>query len=189
MKSRLVTLVAALATLFAGAAPATARQADPEPWAMAPCATASLSETELDEDGAWFVVFGGATQCAPVVSQGGFRIASYSADKTTGTAAGYNIRLFRSAEPGATRGFGAAVLPRASVGEYGVCVLTGDNVRTVCSLVTITKNGSNFPTVRTQALNPDAPLVAKDVVAGGYTGSVYPPVRPGGPVGVCATCF
>jgi hypothetical protein len=156
---------------------------------MAPCATAGLSEIELDSDGGWFVIFGGAEQCAPVVSRGGFRLASYSAGGATGTAAGYNVRLFASAEPGAVRGFGAAILPRAATGEYGVCVLTGDDSRTVCARVTITKTSSGFPRTTLEPLDPDAPLVAKQIVVGTYTGTVYPPVRPGSPVGACATCF
>jgi hypothetical protein len=111
------------------------------------------------------------------------------ADGSTGTAAGYNVRLFPSEEPGAVRGFGAAVLPRAAIGEYGVCVLAGDNSRTACARVSITRTSSHFPHITLEPLKPDVPLVAKPVNASAYTGTVYPPVRPRRPGGVCATSF
>ncbi|MEV6596807.1 hypothetical protein AB0M36_08085 [Actinoplanes sp. NPDC051346] len=192
-RHRAVTIAAALATLFPGAVPAAAqpaaRQAEPVPWAMAPCATAHLSETELDPDGSWFVTFGGAVQCVPVVSGGGIRLATYPAGESTGTAPGYNVRLFPSADPGASRAFGAATMPRRATGEYGVCVLAGDDSRISCARVTISKDSSGVPRAATEPLDPDAPLVTKQVVAGTYTGTVHPPTRPGNPVGVCGTCF
>jgi hypothetical protein len=177
----------ALATLSTVSAPAAAAPAalGAVPWSMAPCATAVLAETDPDPGGRWMVISGAAVQCAPVVSGGGIRLAVYPAGGATGTAAGYNVRLFPSAEPGATRPFGAAIA-RQVAGEYGVCVLAGEDVRITCVRVTVSAGGASATTV---PLDPGDPLVLKPIVAGTYTGTVQPPVRPGEPVGNCGTCF
>ncbi|MEU4626890.1 hypothetical protein AB0G04_43820 [Actinoplanes sp. NPDC023801] len=158
-------------------------------WTMAPCATARLYDTELDSNQRWLVISGSGVQCAPAVSDGGIRLAVYPAGQSTGTAAGYNVRLFPSTDPGATRGFGAAIA-RPVAGEYGVCVLAGDNVRITCARVTVSRLAPRRLNILMQTLEPSDPLVVKPVEAGTYTGTVLPPVRPGEPgSGVCGSCF
>ncbi|HEU5108094.1 MAG TPA: hypothetical protein VFT95_06010, partial [Micromonosporaceae bacterium] len=115
------------------------------------------------------------------------RIATYRPGRATGDAPGYNVRLFPSAAVGTVRLFGAAVVP-STPGEYGVCVLAGADDRVHCGLVTVTKQaGSTVPRAVLWPLPTDAPLVARDVVAGTFTGEIGPP--PGDFGGNCGTCF
>lgn len=186
---RAVATVAALTTLSTAALPAAAASAAAVPWTMAPCATAVLDETTLDTNGGWLVMNGTAVQCAPVAGDGGVRLAVYPAGAATGTAAGYNVRLFRSAEPGAVRSFGAAVA-KPVTGDYGVCVLAGAEERITCVRLFVLRTQSpNRLSVTWQPLDPADPLVAKPVDAYTYTGSVFPPVNGDPTGGVCGTCF
>lgn len=187
---------AATAVLVAGAvlasAPASAAPGHPAhsstaiPWNQAPCATATLSEAQWDDGGRLFVLNGAATQCDPTVGGGGFAVATYRADQPTGSAPGYNIRLFPSDAPGAVRPFGVAI--PSTAGDHAVCVVIADNQRVTCATVTISTGTGGRSAVLTP-LAADAPLVAKNVDIGTYTGAVGPPRRPGNTNPTCGTCF
>ncbi|MGN9908869.1 hypothetical protein ACTMTJ_15105 [Phytohabitans sp. LJ34] len=184
---RATLLTAALTTAATLAAAAPAHAADPIAWNMAPCATAILSEAQWDQGARMFVVNGVATQCAPVASSGGVRIATYKPTAASASAPGYNVRLFPDATPGATRPFGVAAVP-PTVGEYGVCVLAGAQERVVCALVTVSSYQGRL-VAPMSPLPVDAPLVDKPVVTTPYTGALAPPAKDGGPGGTCGTCF
>lgn len=185
LRATLVAVALAAATLGT-ATPAVAR--DLIQWNMAPCATAVLSEAEWDHGARMFVVNGAATQCEPVVSSGGVRIATYLPGAATGAAPGHNVRLFPDATPGAVRIFGAAAVP-STPGDYGVCVLAGDQRRVSCAAVRVSATAGR-PVASVEPIAPDAPLVDKPVVTSPYTGAVAPPPpAKDGPGGTCGTCF
>jgi hypothetical protein len=188
IQRRAAVLAATSISMFVAAVPAGHASAAPVPWTMAPCATADLFESEVDGNGGWVVVTGTAVQCAPAVSGGGVRIAVYPADRAVGIASGYNVRLFPSAEPGADRVFTAAVA-KPVAGEYGVCVLAGDDQRIACALISVTRPVPTRISVTMRPLTPADPLVVKPVSVSPYTGTVMPPAYgdPGG--GVCGSCF
>lgn len=165
------------------AAPAPA-QAAPL-WSMAECVEADLRTAQQDTESEWLVLSGTGTACVPVSSTDGFRIATYRPGEPTGVGKGYNIRLFDRAYTGQrpARDFAAAI-GRAEPGEYGVCLLAGDNERVGCGLITVVED-EKVVTVTLTPLPVDAPLVAKAVVTSPYTGRSNPPVTGG----VCATCF
>lgn len=178
-------VVAAITGLLLGTA-ATAR-AGTIPWAMAPCATVDALEIGSEHYRGYYVLQGRVSQCGPTVADGGFRLATYAADKPTGDAPGYNVRLFGSAAVGAVRPFGAAAVP-LTPGEYGVCVLAGQDERIGCYRFVVSGSGvSILPT----ELSPDAPLVNKAVVTSPYTGALRPPaaIKDGGTDPACGTCF
>ncbi|MEJ3742647.1 hypothetical protein WEI85_05050 [Actinomycetes bacterium KLBMP 9797] len=174
--------VAALTATLAGPAPALA---DPVPWTMAPCATATLGNAVRDRSVAWFVISGEAVQCAPAVAGGGVRIAVYPAGGETGYSQGFNVRLFDFADVGVSREFGAAVVG-TSPGEDGVCVLAGEHSRIACVRVTVAEDRT---TARTERIDVNDPLVAKELHRlEPYAGSVYPPDGKGMDP-TCGTCF
>ena len=85
MKRLVVVALALLAVLV----PATAYADDwvSLPFNEAPCMEQmSLSEVEWDDGGRLLVLNGAAVQCAPVVADGGFRIANYEPGESTGSA-------------------------------------------------------------------------------------------------------
>jgi hypothetical protein len=176
-----VIFLAALTAVLPGPAPASA--AEPVPWTMTPCATAFLGRVARDTGVPWFVIFGEATRCAPGVVGEGVRLAVYKAGKETGYSAGYHVRLFDTAD--VPREFGVAIV-QPIPGEYGVCVLAGEHSRVTCVRVTIGEDGR---TAVSERIDPDDPLVAKELgTAAPYQGSVYPPESKGtNPT--CATCF
>lgn len=151
----------------------------------APCLVPSLTGAGPDSSSRWLVLDGSVTQCAPIVVNGGFRIATYKPDESSGRSPSYNARLFDKPDVGEVKAFAAAIAIVAA-GDYGVCVLGAGLQRVACGLVTvrITESGVNTE------LNPlpvGSSLVDKPVVADPYDGTVRPP---GGNIGGhCATCF
>lgn len=184
---RRVLAASIAATLLTTAAPA---QADPVPWAMAPCVTMSSMEPASKHYSTYIVLEGFAVQCDPVVENGGFRLATYSSAAPTGDAPGYNVRLFPSATVGAVRHFGATAVP-ATVGEYGVCVLAGQLERVACYWVRVASTTAGDLNVVAVPLATDASLVDKDVVTTPYTGTILPPPPKSPPKTnpACGTCF
>lgn len=187
MKRLLTALVATIVALVSTGTPAAA---DPIQWSYAPCIQPYFSEFNWDTSGRLLVLDGGAAQCGPTMDRGGFRLATYHADDATGSAPGYNVRLFGSSVEGTYRNFGAVVVPHNVADRYGVCFLAGDEQRVMCGLVTV------YPATATRRasagiapLAVDDPLVAKPVVATAFTGPLAPPGNPHGPVGNCGTCF
>jgi hypothetical protein len=184
---RLATVALIAGVLLTAAGPA---QADTVTWSMAPCVTGVDMEPSPRNYAGYVVLEGAATQCGPVTDNGGFRIAAYPANATTGTAPGYNTRLFRSTVVGESRSFGVAALPMIS-GEYGVCVLAGQDQRLGCYRAVVTTGGGDATAVL-RPLATDAALVAKEVVMTPYTGAIIPPRAPGksNPTNpACGTCF
>ena len=181
MKRLAGALVAAL--ILALPAPAAA---DPVPaWTMAACVEADLTGAQPDTSGNWLVVSGVGTACAPAGSNQGFRIATYLPGQATGTAEGYNVRLFDRAYPGQrpARWFTVAVAP-PEPGRYGVCLLAGDNEPAGCAVVTAAATGKEL-SVMMAPLPVDDPLFAKGVGARPYSGKSGPPLTGG----VCSSCF
>jgi hypothetical protein len=176
------------AILLACAEPARAADSGAVPWTMAPCVTVEAMRPYPMENWQYNILEGSVAQCDPVVEDGGFRIATYSADEETGTAPGYNVRLFASATPGEVRDFAVAALP-VTEGEYGVCVLSGSDERFGCFRVEVSYGETTFIDV-VSPLATDDPLVDKDVVTSPFTGALGPQ-RPGGvgPRPACGTCF
>ena len=173
--------------LLAGSA-APARAADSVDWTMAPCVTVEGMQPGFMLNWLYNMVEGAVAQCGPVVEAGGFRIATYSPDEATGFAPGYNVRLFDSTEVGEVRYFGAAALP-AEEGEFGLCVLAGDNERVGCYRAEVTFGESTYEDVLSP-LPTDDPLVDKDVVTSPYTGARGPTRGvETGPRPACGTCF
>jgi hypothetical protein len=192
---RLATFAAAVLLLLLGA-PAPA-QADAIEWNMAPCVEPRLGGFHWDHTGKVLVLRGTGTECPPAVEHGGFALATYRPGGETGSAPGYNIRLFETAGGGDTltfdeypvfRDFGAVVVPNRE-GEYGVCMLAGADERIQCVLATVARDSSGNWVGTTEPLATDAPLVDRVARIGEYTGAVRPPVKEGGPVGNCGTCF
>jgi hypothetical protein len=188
MSTRRAALVAAvLAATLLAAAPA---EAVPAPWTSAPCVAGELSEPEWDSGGQRYVIIGVATQCAPVVANGGFRIVTYRPDVAVGDAPGYNARRFPSATPGAMVIFGAAALPPRTAGNYGICLVAGENHRISCVSITVPVAPNPSVTVAAWPISTDAPLVAKDFNAGPYDTNPIPPRGSGGGIiNTCGTCF
>jgi hypothetical protein len=186
--SVLAALAAAVLALTAPAGPALAR-ADAGP-AMAPCVVPSFETVQRDDLAPWLVLFGGATDCPPRITNAGFRIATYYPDRALGDAPGYNIRRLYPVLSGAGADslFGTAVAP-ATPGVYGVCLLAAGNRRVACGLITATA-GTPALTVTFAPLPVDDPLVSRDVVTTPWTGDVAPPGGGGHhPGNSCGTCF
>ncbi len=116
------------------------------------------------------------------VAGSGIRVAVYRPDMTVGESTGYQVRLFKNAEP---RRFGVAVI-KPEPGEYGVCVLAGEMSRIACTRVVIAANRN---TATSTLLDIDDPLVTKEVDAAPYSGDIYPPPPKGAPTPTCGTCF
>ncbi|RSM55650.1 hypothetical protein DMB66_35675 [Actinoplanes sp. ATCC 53533] len=164
--------------LLTAAGPA---QADTVTWKLAPCVTAAQMEPSPSEYSGYVVLEGSATQCGPVIASGGFAIADYAANATTGTVRGHNVRFFRSTVVGEVLPFRVAALP-LTPGEYGVCVLAGRNQRVRCSHVVVTTDSGDVTAV-VRPLATDAPLVNKEVVKPLYIPGIEDP-NP-----ACGTCF
>lgn len=177
-----------LTGLMLAASAAPARAADPVPWTMAPCVTVETMQSGPMLNWLYNVVEGTVAQCGPVVEGGGFRVATYRADQATGTAPGYNVRLFASTEIGAVSHFGMAALPTEE-GEFGLCVLAGDNERVGCFRAVValgewTYEDTLFP------LSTQDPLVDRPVVTSPYTGARGPSRGVSvGPRPACGSCF
>ena len=173
--------------LLAGSA-APARAADPADWTMAPCVTVVDMQPGLDQSRLYNVVEGAVAQCGPVVEAGGFRLATYRPDGATGYAPGYNVRLFASTDVGEVRDFGAAALPTEE-GEFGLCVLAGDNERVGCYRAEVTFGESTYEDVLSP-LPTDDPLVDKDAITSPYTGASGPTRgEENSAWPACGTCF
>jgi hypothetical protein len=159
------------------------------PWNYATCFQPFFSEFNWDSPGRLLVLSGGATQCGPTVPGGGFRIATYRPDTASGSAPGWNVRLFPDDSEGTMRLFGAVVVPNTP-GQYGVCVLGSDQERVMCGLATVApRTRTQPPSALIVPLAPDDPLVAKSVVTSPYIGQLGPPNQNGDPGANCGTCF
>jgi len=190
---RMVAVVSALLVLLTPTAARAAQNAtsDPSeiPWTYAPCVQPFFSEFNWDSSGRLLVLSGGATQCGPTVANGGFRIATYRPDTASGSAPGWNVRLFPNDAEGTTRLFGAVVVPNTP-GQYGVCVLGSDQKRVMCGLATVApRTRTEPPSALIVPMAPDDPLVAKGVMTSPYTGQLGPPNQNGDPGANCGTCF
>jgi hypothetical protein len=173
------------AMVLAGSA-APARAADPVRWRMAPCVT--LLAMRPTPEALYNTVEGWVSQCRPVVRAGGFRIATYRADQATGTAPGYNVRLFDSTRVGKVSHFGVDALPQDE-GVFGICVLAGHNERVACLSAVIVRGAEGYEDTLSP-LDTDDPLVDKAVVTTPYTGARAPNrgVVIGG-LPACGSCF
>lgn len=173
--------------LLAGSA-APARGAGPVDWTMAPCVTVEAMQPGFMLNWLYNMVEGTVSQCGPVAEAGGFRIATYYPDQATGFAPGYNVRLFASTAVGEVSHFGMAALPTEE-GEFGLCVLAGDNERVGCYRAVVTEGEWTYEDVL-YPLATDDPLVDKDVVTSAYTGARGPTRGvDNGPRPACGTCF
>ncbi|GIE99186.1 hypothetical protein [Paractinoplanes rishiriensis] len=191
--SRFRRAAAAVVVLLTGvlAAP-TAAQATTLPWNSAPCITGGLYDIVTDTHQNWYVVRGSATQCAPTVEYGGFRVVVYKENAARGFSAGWNARQFPSAEPGESVWFGAAALQRKA-GNYGLCLVAAGDKRIDCASATISKASAavGSPPVL-WPISVDDPLVAKEFDADPYTAAPNPAVGNGhddNPHTFCGTCW
>ncbi|GID90958.1 hypothetical protein Adi01nite_03700 [Amorphoplanes digitatis] len=188
MWSKVRSSIALVAVLVVVLAPASAAHADPPPvpFTLASCATSDRLAPSTTRNQYYILLDGQATACAPTAADGGIRFAVYPAGVSAGTAPGYLVRLFG---PAPVRAYRVAAV-RAVAGEYGVCLLAGENVRVSCYQVRVVGSGMTaYSTV--QPLAVSAPLVNKDVVLEAYIGADYPMVMQsdGDTTNGCGTCF
>ena len=176
---RLLAALATMAALILG----TAAPAQAISFNLAPCFTATFSELNVDSSSGRLVLSGQAIQCAPVVSSGGFRIATYDPGYDRGLSLGYNARLFPSTEVGDKRDFGVAV-GSTSPRTFGVCFLGAGLHRITCGLGVITPSSTML-----YPLSTSDPRVARDVLTTPFDGRTSPPSPDGNPNGNCGTCF
>lgn len=183
--------VSLTALLLAGASPARAAEdpgTEPPAWSMAPCVQIEAMRTGFALHRQYNMIEGSVAQCDPVVVRGGFRIATYGPDDSTGFAPGYNVRLFASEDAGAVRDFAVAV-PYIE-GQFGLCVLAAQDERIGCYRVEVTDGEETFVNLLSP-LATDDPLVDKEVRTSPYTGALGPTrgTLDVGPLPACGTCF
>ena len=157
---------------------------DPPPFTLAPCVQATFGDVTWDPDAEVLVLNGSATQCGPVVENGGFYFATYLERSPLGYSESYNRRWFSAPVEGDVRTFGVAAIP-VTRGNNGVCLISGAG-RTVCARFSTTRPPDGPPTVVIAPLAVNDPLVNKLVLARPYAGETGPPSNGSG---TCGTCF
>jgi hypothetical protein len=159
------------------------------PFHISPCVETSLTDVTYDAESMAMVLNGVASQCAPVVENGGFRIATYLPRSPMGGSQGWQARRFEGPVEGEVRPFAVRLLG-ASRATYGVCLISGGSAeplegkRVACGLVVQPNPQTSPPTASLMPLSSDDPLVDKWVIVNG--GPAGPDSDPDG---VCGTCF